>query len=69
MTGFVLFFFNLENDSGITYNYKYLETKSESVSRWVLSLFGILWPASSVRGILQAKILEWVGISFSRGSS
>ena len=35
-----LFFFNLENDSGITYNYKYIETKSESVSRWVLSLFG-----------------------------
>ena len=46
MTGFVLVFFNLENDSGITYNYKYLETKSESVSRWVLSLFGILWTAA-----------------------
>ena len=28
------------------------------------SLFG-----SSVRGILQARILEWVAISFSRGSS
>ena len=26
-------------------------------------------PASSVQGILQAKILEWVVISFSRGSS
>ena len=26
-------------------------------------------PGSSVRGILQAKILEWVAISFSRGSS
>ena len=26
-------------------------------------------PASSVRGILQARILEWVSISFSRGSS
>ena len=25
-------------------------------------------PASSVHGILQAKILEWVGIPFSRGS-
>ena len=24
---------------------------------------------SSVRGILQARILEWVAISFSRGSS
>ena len=29
-----------------------------------------LWPhGSSVYGILQARILEWVAISFSRGSS
>ena len=27
------------------------------------------WPGSSVRGILQARILEWVPVSFSRGSS
>ena len=26
-------------------------------------------PASSVYGILQARILEWVAIPFSRGSS
>jgi len=26
-------------------------------------------PSSPVHGILQAKILEWVAISFSRGSS
>ena len=26
-------------------------------------------PGSSVRGILQARILQWVAISFSRGSS
>ena len=26
-------------------------------------------PGSSVHGILQARVLEWVGISFSRGSS
>ena len=26
-------------------------------------------PGSSVQGILQARILEWVAISFSRGSS
>ena len=26
-------------------------------------------PGSSTNGILQAKILEWVAISFSRGSS
>ena len=30
-----------------------------------------LWspPGSSVHGIFQARILEWVAISFSRGSS
>ena len=27
------------------------------------------WPGSSAHGILQARILEWVAISFSRGSS
>ena len=27
------------------------------------------WPGSSLRGIFQARILEWVAISFSRGSS
>ena len=26
-------------------------------------------PGSSIRGILQARILEWVPIPFSRGSS
>ena len=26
-------------------------------------------PSSSVHGILQARILEWVAISFSRGSA
>ena len=26
-------------------------------------------PGSSVRGILQARILEWVAVPFSRGSS
>ena len=26
-------------------------------------------PGSSVHGIVQARILEWVAISFSRGSS
>ena len=46
--------------------------------RDILSLSGVLLfcdlmdstlPGSSVHGILQAKILEWVAISFSRGSS
>ena len=26
-------------------------------------------PSSSVHGVLQARVLEWVAISFSRGSS
>ena len=26
-------------------------------------------PGSSIHGILQARLLEWVAISFSRGSS
>ena len=26
-------------------------------------------PGSSIHGILQARVLEWVAISFSRGSS
>ena len=26
-------------------------------------------PGSSVHGILQARILEWVAVSYSRGSS
>ena len=46
---------------------------SESVSRSVV--FDSLWPmdcsplGSSVYGIFQARILEWVTIPFSRGSS
>ena len=32
-------------------------------------LMGCSLPGSSVHGILQARILEWVAISFSRGSS
>ena len=44
-------------------------------SHWVVfDSFGTPWticspPGSSVHGISQARILEWVAISFSRGSS
>ena len=37
---------------------------SDSLRPYVLSP-----PGSSVHGIFQARILEWVAISFSRGSS
>ena len=46
--------------------------ESESVSRSVLSDCDPMHhspPGSSVHGILQARILEWVAIPFSRGSS
>jgi len=51
------------------------------ISYTSFKLVGLLWlqykiltygyslPDSSVHGILQARILEWVGIPFSRGSS
>ena len=47
--------------------------KSESVSRSIFSdslpPLDCSLPRSSVHGILQARILEWVVIPFSRGSS
>ena len=39
--------------------------KTESVNR----LANCSLPGSSVHGILQARVLEWVAIPFSRGSS
>ena len=58
----------------------YLKQSSEwSPERWrskVAQLCLTLWdpmdcslPGSSVHGIFQARVLEWVAISFSRGSS
>ena len=48
----------------------------KKVKVWVAQLCLTLWdptdcspPGSSVHGILQARILEWVAIPFSRGSS
>ena len=49
------------------------KVESESVSHSVMSdslqPYGISPPGSSVDGILQARILEWVAIPFSRGLS
>ena len=48
-------------------------TGSESESLNHVRLFVTLWtvayPGSSIHGIFQARVLEWVAISFSRGSS
>ena len=38
-------------------------------SVWLCDLMGCSLPDSSVHGLLQAKIVEWVAISFSRESS
>ena len=50
-----------------------LKVKSESeVAQSCLTLFDPMdcsLPGSSLHGILQARVLEWVAISFSRGSS
>ena len=57
------------------------ESKRGNLPRtWVLSRFSHIWlcatlwtdyspPCSSVHGVFQVRILEWVAISFSRGSS
>ena len=51
----------------------YPQVKGESVSHWVVSdslqLHGYSPPGSSVHGVLQARILEWLAISLSKGSS
>ena len=42
---------------------------SRSILSCSLRPHGCSLPGSSIHGILQARILEWVAISFSRGSS
>ena len=50
-----------------------LKVKSENeVTQWCLTLCNPMDcspPGSSVSGIFQARVLEWVAISFSRGTS
>ena len=46
------------------------KVKVKSLSSvWLCNPMNCSLPGSSVHGILQARILEWVAISFSRGSS
>ena len=49
--------------------YKHIVSESHSVVSNVCKIMDCNLPGSSVHGILQARILEWVAISFSRGSS
>ena len=54
-------------------NYQILFTSQEKKSLSHVQLFVCPWicgpPGSSVHGIFQARILEWVAISLSRGSA
>ena len=66
--------FHLHICVSIYFMFCVLNIESDSVSHSVVS--DSLWlhelytlPGSSVHGILQARILEWVAIPFSRGSS
>ena len=46
------------------------KSESESVSPyWLCKPMDCIWPGSSVHGISQARLLEWVAILFSRESS
>ena len=50
----------------------YMQNKVKLVAQSCLTLCDLIdcsLPGSSVHGIFQARILEWVAISFSRGSS
>ena len=70
---------NLENSAvatgleNVNFHSNPKESESESeVTQSCPTLFDPMdcsLPGSSVHGILQARILEWVAISFSRGSS
>ena len=63
------FFVRSENYQNMTQRYEVSKVKSLSRVR----LFGTPWtgvlPDSSVHGIFQAIVLEWIAISFSRASS
>ena len=53
-------------------NIMYLVFSCHLVAKLCLNLYSLMDcspPGSSVHGILQARILEWAAVSFSRGSS
>ena len=54
------------------YDFPILKESESEVAQSCLTLSdpkGCSLPGSSVHGVFQARILEWVAISFSRGSS
>ena len=66
---------NLNISSGSVYTWNFnliIDTKESEVSQSCLTLCDPVdcsLLGSSVHGIFQARVLEWVAISFSRGSS
>ena len=53
-------------------SYDSYDMRAHSVAQWCLTLHNPMYcrpSISSVHGILQARVLEWVPISSSRGSS
>ena len=52
----------ISNNSSLLFSCSVLS--NSFATQWAVSL-----PGSSIHGIYQARILEWVAISFSRGSS
>ena len=51
-------------------NHSHIVVVIKSLSRvWLLQPMDCSLPCSSIHGFLQARILEWVAVSFSRGSS
>ena len=65
--------YNVESVSSVQRSESAIESESESeVAQSCLTLCDPMdgsLPGSAVHGILQARILEWAAISFSRGSS
>ena len=60
-----------EFEKGYMHTYAYVCMDARSLQSCVTlsHLMNCSLPGSSVHGILQARILEWVAIAFSRGSS
>ena len=65
-------FFHVTKEKSNTCNLLFINTMKVEVSQSCLTLCNPMDcspPGYSVRGILQSRILEWVTVSFSRGSS
>ena len=53
----------------VTFGFGYFEVKLLSHVRLFVIPWTVFLPGSIIHGVFQARVLEWVTISFSRGSS